>query len=77
MAQRKNSVQLSDTAHNYLQGLVMRGEYASVDDAASYLITSLRSSVVEQHTSGATAKPPEPETQKPSKPNLAEQFKSI
>ena len=77
MAQRKNSVQLSDTAHNYLQGLVMRGEYASVDDAASYLITSLRSSVGQPHNNQDTAKPPAPETQKPSKPNLAEQFKSI
>ena len=38
MAQKKNSVSLSDTAIARLQKLVDTGEYCSLDDAASHII---------------------------------------
>jgi len=40
MAQKKNSVSLSDTAIARLQKLVDTGEYCSLDDAASHIIVS-------------------------------------
>ena len=40
MAQRKNTVQLTQTALNRLQKLVDTGEYCSLDDAASHIIVS-------------------------------------
>ena len=40
MAQRKNTVQLTDTALNRLQKLVDIGEYSSLNDAASHIIVS-------------------------------------
>lgn len=40
MAQKKNSVSLSDTAISRLQKLVDAGEYCSLDDAASHIIVS-------------------------------------
>lgn len=41
MSQKKNSVVLSSTAYQRLQKLVESGEYCSVDDAASHIITSV------------------------------------
>ncbi|MBN8563555.1 MAG: hypothetical protein J0L70_23735 [Leptolyngbya sp. UWPOB_LEPTO1] len=41
MAQRKNSVVLSETAISKLQVLVSTGEFCSLDDAASHIITSV------------------------------------
>jgi len=40
MAQKRNSVSLSDTAIARLQKLVDTGEYCSLDDAASHIIVS-------------------------------------
>ncbi len=40
MAQKKNSVSLSDTAISRLQKLVDTGEYCSLDDAASHVIVT-------------------------------------
>jgi len=40
MAQKRNSVSLSDTAIARLQKLVDTGEYCSLDDAASHVIVS-------------------------------------
>jgi len=40
MAQKKNTVQLTQTALNRLQKLVDTGEYCSLDDAASHIIVS-------------------------------------
>jgi hypothetical protein len=40
MAQRKNSVTLTETAIARLQVLVSTGEFMSIDDAASHVITS-------------------------------------
>ncbi len=40
MAQKKNTVQLTQTALNRLQNLVDTGEYCSLDDAASHIIVS-------------------------------------
>ncbi len=40
MAQKKNTVQLTQTALNRLQNLVDTGEYCSLDDAASHVIVS-------------------------------------
>jgi len=40
MAQKKNSVSLTDTAIARLQKLVDTGEYCSLDDAASHIIVS-------------------------------------
>lgn len=40
MAQRKNSVTLTETAIARLQVLVNTGEFANLDDAASHVITS-------------------------------------
>lgn len=39
MAQRKQSVQLTQTAWVRLQMLVDSGQFASIDDAASFIIT--------------------------------------
>lgn len=41
MAQRKNTVQLTATAISKLQVLVSTGEFCSLDDAASHIITSV------------------------------------
>ncbi|MCY6492112.1 hypothetical protein [Leptolyngbya sp. GGD] len=41
MAQRKNSVVLTATALSKLQVLVSTGEFCSLDDAASHIITSV------------------------------------
>jgi hypothetical protein len=41
MAQRKNSVVLTETAISKLQVLVSTGEFCSLDDAASHIITSV------------------------------------
>jgi hypothetical protein len=41
MAQRRNSVVLSDTAIAKLQKLVDSGEYCSVDDAATHILCSV------------------------------------
>ncbi|MBD1857712.1 MULTISPECIES: hypothetical protein [Leptolyngbya] len=41
MAQRKNSVVLTETAISKLQVLVSNGEFCSLDDAASHIITSV------------------------------------
>lgn len=47
MAQRKHSVQLTQTAWVRLQTLVDSGQFASIDDAASFIITqSLTPSVL-------------------------------
>jgi len=40
MAQKRNTVQLTQTALNRLQKLVDTGEYCSLDDAASHVIVS-------------------------------------
>lgn len=40
MAQKKNTVQLTQTALNRLQKLVDSDEYCSLDDAASHIIVS-------------------------------------
>ena len=40
MAQKRNTVQLTQTALNRLQKLVDIGEYCSLDDAASHIIVS-------------------------------------
>jgi hypothetical protein len=40
MAQRKNSVTLTETAIARLQVLVSTGEFENLDDAASHVITS-------------------------------------
>ena len=40
MAQKRNSVSLTDTAISRLQKLVDTGEYCSLDDAASHVIVS-------------------------------------
>ena len=40
MAQKRNTVQLTQTALNRLQKLVDTGEYCSLDDAASHIIVS-------------------------------------
>lgn len=47
MAQKKNSVSLSDTAIARLQKLVDTGEYCSLDDAASHIIVSVLKSTYE------------------------------
>ena len=44
MAQKKNTVQLTQTALNRLQKLVDTGEYCSLDDAASHIIVSILAS---------------------------------
>ena len=40
MSQRKNTVVLTNTAISRLQPLIDSGEYCSVDDAASHVITT-------------------------------------
>lgn len=47
MAQRRNSVVLTDTALARLQKLVDSGEYSSLDDAASHILTSVLGSTRE------------------------------
>lgn len=40
MSQRKNSLVLSQTAIDRLNGLVQLGTYATIEDAANHIITS-------------------------------------
>ncbi len=79
MAQKKNGVTLSSTALAKLQKLVEAGEYCSLDDAASHIITTVLGSTPSYSLKSdqKITKPAEIAPQSPEKPNLAQELRRI
>ena len=70
MAQKKNTVQLTQTALNRLQKLVDTGEYCSLNDAASHIIVSTLPSTG-QYSRVLTVNESKPTQLEPTSPSTA------